>query len=275
MTYNCFLYHGRTPFSRPPQDIPPGTGPRRLTVCQCCMNRTSVKCARYEACRCKRSGRACTGGLPSIKCCNKGPLLSPPPGGRPWAPTAPRLTTNVSEIIAEATEAAPILCQVACQVVFHPDEPEFSIPPSQLAVRDGPLYRPAPEPSPWPTRSPRPLTPTPPRQRPSVAAKTIQTAHGQRKFLPQQPDKLLTLILKSRRRPVLLRVTATQTMSSRQKPAHEIGHHAGTRGPHTRTPTDTRGFCSQDRGVYSTNVALHPDRRARPYKSCQRQYHPG
>ena len=30
--------------------------------------------------------------------------------------------------IAEATEATLILCQVARQVVFHPDEPAFSTP---------------------------------------------------------------------------------------------------------------------------------------------------
>ena len=45
--------------------------------------------------------------------------------------TPPRITTNVRKKIAEATEDAPILFQVARQVVFHPDKPAF-LPPSQL-----------------------------------------------------------------------------------------------------------------------------------------------
>ena len=37
--------------------------------------------------------------------------------------------------IAEATEAAPILCQVAHQVIFHPDIPAF--PPHILTYGTG------------------------------------------------------------------------------------------------------------------------------------------
>ena len=68
-------------------------------------------------------------GCPLEKCFNKVPTCTPPPGGRPKAPTAPSPTTKVNRNISEATEAALILFQVAHQV--HPDIPAF--PPHILA----------------------------------------------------------------------------------------------------------------------------------------------
>ena len=41
------------------------------------------------------------------------------------APTAPRITTNVSQTIEEAQESAPTLCQSISLVVFHPDALAF------------------------------------------------------------------------------------------------------------------------------------------------------
>ena len=43
-----------------------------------------------------------------------------------WGPTAPRLTTNVSDTIKEAQEAAPIICQAIEPFFFHQDAPAFS-----------------------------------------------------------------------------------------------------------------------------------------------------
>ena len=60
-------------------------------------------------------------GFTSEYFCNKGSLHTPPPRGRPQAPTPPSITTNVRKNIMEATEANPILYQVTCQVVFYPD----------------------------------------------------------------------------------------------------------------------------------------------------------
>ena len=113
-------------------------------------------------------------------------LLTHPPRGRPRACTAQRFTTNVSETIAEATDAAPILCQVARQVVFHPDEPEFTPPvPTDGARWTALLAGVGPT---RPTRSLRLPPLTAPRQRPSGAAKTIQTANNQWNVLPRHPD---------------------------------------------------------------------------------------
>ena len=65
---------------------------------------------------------------------NKGHTRTPPPEGRPWDPTALRLTTNVNQNIEEYTEEALILCQATPQVVFHLGIPEFS--PNVLTDRE-------------------------------------------------------------------------------------------------------------------------------------------
>ena len=92
----------------------------------CCTHRPDVKCPWVQACLYKAANLSCTSGCPSFNCCNKVPTRSTPPGGRPQALNAPRLTTIVSRNIVEATNATLILLHSTPQVVFHPDAPEFS-----------------------------------------------------------------------------------------------------------------------------------------------------
>ena len=92
-------------------------------IFQRCMHRPNVKCIRSNVCICKRNGRPCTGGCPSTNLCNKGPLLSPPPRGRPWDCNYLRIMTNMSRTIKEATKEALIHCQVTRQVAFQPNKP--------------------------------------------------------------------------------------------------------------------------------------------------------
>ena len=75
------------------------------------------------------------GGRPSLYRClsleknhNKGHTHTTPPGGRPRAPTGPRLTTKANRNISNASEDNPILCRFPHQVVFHPDTPEITPP---------------------------------------------------------------------------------------------------------------------------------------------------
>ena len=92
-------------------------GPVSFTTTQCCMHRPRVKCVQANACPCRAAICPCKSGCPSGNCRNRGPTR---------APTAPRLTTNVSETIEEAQEAAPIIYQAIDLVVFHQDVPAFS-----------------------------------------------------------------------------------------------------------------------------------------------------
>ena len=92
------------------QDIHKKTGPsgnvtRRLTIHQCCMYRTGVKCSRSQECACREAGRDCTANYPSNEFLNKGPSCIPPPGGRPQSLTDPRITTNMNQNIGEASFA--------------------------------------------------------------------------------------------------------------------------------------------------------------------------
>ena len=81
------------------------------------MHWPGVKCVHANACPCRSANFPCTSGCPSENFCNWGPKR---------APTAPRLTTNVSQTIEEAQKAAPTLCQAITQVVFHLDALAFS-----------------------------------------------------------------------------------------------------------------------------------------------------
>ena len=90
--------------------------PVPLMTPQCCTHRLSVKCVQANACPCQTANRPCMSSCPSENCRNRGST---------WGPTAPRLTTNVSETIEEAQEAAPIICQAINPVIFHQDAPSF------------------------------------------------------------------------------------------------------------------------------------------------------
>ena len=113
----------------------PMTGPRGLTTHRWCMYKPEVKCARYLACSWKRGGWACISSFSLYEFSNMGPLCTPPLRGRPWAHTDPRLTTNARKNIAAETKANPILCQVICQVFFHPEKPVVSPPNTTNEVR--------------------------------------------------------------------------------------------------------------------------------------------
>ena len=59
---------------------------------------------------------------------NKVPTCTNPPRGTPQVSTAAIITTNVNQNITEVALAAPIIFQVVCHVVFHPDNPAFTHP---------------------------------------------------------------------------------------------------------------------------------------------------
>ena len=67
----------------------------------------------------------CTSGCPSDNFCNRGPTR---------VPTAPSITTNVSQTIDESQEAAPIIFWAIKPVIFHQYSPTFS--PSVLQIGD-------------------------------------------------------------------------------------------------------------------------------------------
>ena len=89
-------------------------GPVPLITPQWCTNRPGMKSVQASAFPFRASNCPCTNGFPSENCRNRGPTR---------APTAPRLTINVSENIEEAQEAAPNLCWSIPLVVFHQDAP--------------------------------------------------------------------------------------------------------------------------------------------------------
>ena len=120
----------------PKKTGPYGNGPRFLIICQCCTHMPIMKCARSKACACKKSGRAYTNDCPLNNCSNKGHTFTPSPRSRLRTHTVPRLMNNVNQKIAEGTDAALILYQVACKVVFHPDNPAFT----NLVVPDRALW---------------------------------------------------------------------------------------------------------------------------------------
>ena len=106
---------------------PVGNGSGRPAVRQYCTHWTGVKCARVQACPCKRTVQLFTTGCPCNYFCNKVQNHTSPPRERPRDPTFPTITTKTNQHIAEATGATPILCQIASQVVFHLYEP--TLPP--------------------------------------------------------------------------------------------------------------------------------------------------
>ena len=107
-------------------------GGRTIPIClmirQFCMHRPAVKCESCQTSRCKRRCQICSAGVPFDGCYDKVPTCTPPTRARPRTLTAPSLMTNVNRNIAETTKAAPVLCQVYHQVVFHPYKIEFSPP---------------------------------------------------------------------------------------------------------------------------------------------------
>ena len=106
--------------------------PLPLTTPQCSTHWTVLKCVQANACPCRAANRPCTGVFPSDNCRNHGLTRGP---------TAPRLTNNASETIAEAQEATPTLCQAIDPFVFYPDAPAFL--PSVLLRGDDWLALPA------------------------------------------------------------------------------------------------------------------------------------
>ena len=100
-------------------------GPVPLMKPHCCIHRLDVKCVQANTCPRWAANRPCTSGCPLENFHNWGPT---------WSPSAPRLTTNVSENIEEAQESAPNICHTIPPVVFHQDAPELS--PSFLWRRD-------------------------------------------------------------------------------------------------------------------------------------------
>ena len=106
--------------------------------------------------------RPCTSGFPSENLLNR---------ARTHAPTAPRLTSNVSENIEDAQEAAPNLCQVTPPRLPSTKTHRISHPAPSREETSGLPYQRASTP---PTRtqcSPRPPPPNPLHQRWSGAAK--------------------------------------------------------------------------------------------------------
>ena len=99
-----------------------------LIIRQCCTHRTGVKCVQAQACPCRATNCPCMSGCPSENFRNRGPTGTPPPGGKPRAPTDLRLMSNVNRNIEEAHESALILCQATPPpIFFHPDAPYLSL----------------------------------------------------------------------------------------------------------------------------------------------------
>ena len=92
-------------------------GPVPLSTPQCCTHHLGVKYVQANACPFWAANRPCTSGYPLDNCRNQVPTQGP---------TAPRLTTNVSETIEEDQESGPTLCQAIKPVIFHQDAPAFS-----------------------------------------------------------------------------------------------------------------------------------------------------
>ena len=67
--------------------------PVPLMTPKCCTHRVGVKYVQANTCPCQAANFPCTCGCPSDNFHNQGPTQGP---------TAPRLTTNVSETIKEA-----------------------------------------------------------------------------------------------------------------------------------------------------------------------------
>ena len=137
---------------------------------QCCMHWTSVKCVQDQACQYRSAKCICTSGFSPEKCCNKGPTRTPPPGGRPRAPTALSLNTRMNQNIKEAHESAPILCKDIPRSYFTQTSQSYH-PTSSRTDRSGPPYRLVPKIPTHTKRSSRPPPPTPPHQRQSGVAK--------------------------------------------------------------------------------------------------------
>ena len=102
--------------------------PGSLMIQQWCTHRPSVKYVQAQACPCRATNCPCMSGCPSENFRNRGPTGTPPPGGKPRAPTDLRLMSNVNRNIEEAHESALILCQATPPpIFFHPDAPYLSL----------------------------------------------------------------------------------------------------------------------------------------------------
>ena len=97
--------------------------PAPLIIPQWCTHQTGMKYVQANTCPCQATNYTCMNGWPSENCLNRGPTWTPVTGGRPWAPTALRLMTNLNQNIKEVHKAAPILWQATALVAFHLEEP--------------------------------------------------------------------------------------------------------------------------------------------------------
>ena len=131
----------------------------------------------------------CTSGCTSENCRKRGPTREP---------TAPSPTTNVTENIKEAQEAALKLCQATPPQSSSTKTHRRSHLASSREEMSGLPYRRVPTPPTQPQFSPRPQPPTPPHRRPSRTAKEIQILHDQRTVKPRQPVYLPTKTVMSR-----------------------------------------------------------------------------
>ena len=128
-TPKCFTYlnyyqslskqkaNTRAPSSRAPQEplpLPPlRNRPIRLKNRQCHRHWPIIYWHRSQTCTFIKACRNCMAWCPYGDCFNKFPTLTPSTGGRPRAPTSPRILTNMNQNVMEASEASPILFQVS------------------------------------------------------------------------------------------------------------------------------------------------------------------
>ena len=137
---------------------PHRNGPRLLAIFQCCTHRPGIKCARYQACPCKRDSRACTAGFPLADCCNKSLTHTPPPRGRPRASTVPIVNQN----IAEVTKFTLIFARFPARSSFNQRSRNLHTSSSSIG-QGGLLYRIVSALPSRPTYSPILPPPTPPQ----------------------------------------------------------------------------------------------------------------
>ena len=222
-----------------PRNVGPSAtaGPVPPTIPQWCMHLPRVKCVQANACLCWAINRYCMSGLPSEKYRNQGPTQ---------APTATRLTTNVSQNIKKAQESARTLCQAIPLAIFHPDAPSLS--PSILARG-----------AEWPTlptcantaNAAQELTETAALNPVTPAAVKLRTSNGWSNRIPQyswqywQWHHVGGQFWSEWRRLRLCQVG--------RKITHEIGQHAKPRGTHQQTGNNARGLRGRDLRHRPTN----------------------
>ena len=141
-----------------PRDMIPTVtaGPVPLTTHQCCTHCLGVKLVQINACPCQAANCPCTSSCPSEKLPQTGPYR---------APTAPRLTTNVSQNIEEVQESALTLSQATPRLSSN-NMHRCSHPLSSQEETFGLPYRRAPRLPTCPQCSPIPPPPTPPHRQP-------------------------------------------------------------------------------------------------------------